>query len=106
MAIATLPGLALAEERTSKEQSMAEPTREQIDLNYKAFQEKLPELMKTHAGKFALLHDGEVVAFFDSAGDAYFAGTKMFTGGQSFSIQEVVQQPINLGFFSYAVSQH
>jgi len=55
---------------------MAEPTQEQIEINYKAFQEKLPDLIKSHPGKLALMHDGEVVAFFDTMADAYTAGKK------------------------------
>jgi len=83
---------------------MPEPSREQIDKNYSAFQEKLPELLKTHLGKFALMRDGEILAFFDTASDAYVAATKLLKEDESFSVQEVVGGPINLGYFSYAVS--
>ncbi len=83
---------------------MAEPTQEQIEINYKAFQEKLPDLIKSHPGKLALMHDGEVVAFFDTMADAYTAGKKIYKEDESFSIQEVINVPINLGFFSYAMS--
>lgn len=82
---------------------MPEPTREQIDKNYIAFQQKLPELVKSHLGKFALMRDGEIVAFFDTATDAYTAGTKLFKEDQPFSVQEVISMPVNLGYFSYAV---
>jgi hypothetical protein len=83
---------------------MPEPTKEQIDKNYAAFQEKLPELLKTHPGKFALMRDAEIIAFFDTASDAYVAASKLLKEDQPFSIQEVVGGPINLGYFSYAMS--
>lgn len=108
IAVVSLPGLAIGAEPVSKlvskELPMAEPNREQIDLNYKSFQEKLPELIRDHPGKFALMHDGNIVAFFDTASDAYTAGAKIFgEKDQSFSIQEIISGPVNLGFFSYAV---
>lgn len=83
---------------------MPEPTKEEIERNYIAFQAKLPELIKTHAGKFALMRAGEIIAFFDTAADAYIAATKLLKEDESFSVQEVVQVPVNLGYFSYAMS--
>lgn len=77
--------------------------RQQIDKNYKAFQEKLPSFQADHKGQFALMRDGEVVEFFDTAVDAYKAGKKLYTD-DLFSIQEVIEQPVDLGFYSHAVS--
>lgn len=82
---------------------MANLAKEQIDRNYKAFVDSLPTLLKTHAGKFALMRDGKIVEFFDTARDAYVAGTTIFKDDNLFSIQEVVEVPVNLGFFSHAV---
>jgi hypothetical protein len=76
--------------------------REQVKRNYEAFAQKLPDLLATHRGKFALMHDAEIVEFFDTVGDAYRAGQKLFSD-QDFSIQEVTDSPADLGFFSYAV---
>ena len=41
--------------------------QDQVDRNYNAFVKRLPELMQSHGGKFALMRDGEIVAFFDTA---------------------------------------
>ena len=30
----------------------------EVNRNYEAFMKQLPELMPTHGGKFALMHDG------------------------------------------------
>jgi len=85
---------------------MAESIRQQqVEINYKAFQEKLPSLLTTHRGKFALMRDGQIIDFFDTPRDAYIAGQKIFQQDQLFSIQEVIETPIDLGFFSHAMSQ-
>lgn len=76
---------------------------EQIEKNYKAFEEILPSLLSTHAGKFALMRDGEVVEFYDTARDAFVTGQKLYSDGL-FSVQEVIEAPVNLGFFSHALS--
>ena len=81
---------------------MSEQKQTQVDINYQAFEKKLPELIVTHRGKFALMRDGEIIEFFDTARDAYVAGQKILSDSV-FSIQEIVETPIDLGFFSYAV---
>lgn len=78
--------------------------REIARKNYEAFAKKLPELLPAHRGKFALMRDGEVTEFFDTAGDAYLAGQKLYPDG-GFSVQEVTDVPVDLGFFSHAVPQ-
>lgn len=82
---------------------MSQEHDQQIDKNYTAFIKKLPEILPEKAGKFALMHDGEIVEYFDTARDAYIAGMKLYNDGL-FSIQEITDIPINLGFFSHAVS--
>jgi len=77
----------------------------QVDINYTAFEKKLPSLLPTHGGKFALMRDGEIVEFFDTARDAYAAGQKIFEKDKIFSVQGVTETPINLGFFSYALPE-
>ena len=84
---------------------MQECLRQQVERNYRAFTEKLPSLLASHQGKFALMRDCEIVEFFDTARDAYIAGKKLFNEDQMFSVQEVVETPVDLGFFSHAVSQ-
>ncbi len=83
---------------------MAAKANDQVRRNYDAFVAKLPVLLKSHAGKVALMRDGEIVEFFDTARDAYFAGLRLFEEEGRFSIQEVVEAPVDLGFYSHAVS--
>jgi len=84
---------------------MSDRRREEIERNYRAFQDLLPTLLRTHGGKFALMREGAIVEFFDTAGDAYAAGRKLFESDMLFSIQEVVETPIDLGFFSHAIPE-
>lgn len=71
----------------------------QIDRNYDAFQRTLSALVVHHRDEFALMRDRVVIGFHRSAGDAYRAGLAQFADGL-FSVQEVTDQPIDLGFHS------
>jgi hypothetical protein len=82
---------------------MEQSTESEIKRNYEAFVKQLPELLATRRGKFALMHDGQIVEFYDTAADAYKVGLNDYHEG-NFSIQEVTDSPIDLGYFSYAVS--
>jgi hypothetical protein len=77
-------------------------TQTEVRRNYEAFKRQLPELLKDRRGKFALMHNEQIVEFYDTAADAYKVGIKSFGEG-AFSIQEVTDSPLDLGFFSYAV---
>lgn len=63
--------------------------------NYTAFEEILPELLKTHAGMFSLMRDGRIVQFFHSNDAAANHGEEAFDDG-IFSIFEVSDQLIAL----------
>ncbi len=77
---------------------------EQVRRNFDAFMRQLPELLTTHRGKFALMHDAIIIEFFDTAGDSYRAGQKLYQD-QNFSIQEVTDKSVDLGFFTHALSE-
>jgi hypothetical protein len=76
---------------------------DQVDRNYDAFLKLLPELLKRRPGYFALMHDEEIVEFFDSAAKAVANGLNQFGVGK-YSVQEVKSQAEDLGFYSYAGS--
>jgi hypothetical protein len=75
---------------------------EEIERNLEFFLDKLPELKKQHAGKYALLRSKSIIGFFDTMNDAQLAGSKLYED-DLFSIQRVDEQPISLGYFSNAV---
>ena len=70
--------------------------------NFEALQELLPGLLESHRGKFALMREGKIVEFFDSARDAALYGQKEFEDGL-FSIQEITDQVVDLGYYGYAL---
>jgi hypothetical protein len=70
-----------------------------VEANYQAFEKILPALLPVYAGKFALMRDGQIVELFGTARDAHLAGQKLFED-KPFSIQQVTDVPIDLGFFS------
>lgn len=78
-----------------------DPKTAEVKANFDAFQKQLPELLKTHPGKFAVIRHGEVVEFFDTLGDAARFGGRMFEDDM-YSVQEVTDRRIELGFFSVA----
>ena len=76
--------------------------RAQIDMNYDAFQRSLGSILQSHRDEYALLRDCEIIDFFRSVGDAYRAGLARYPD-RVFSIQEVTDEPIDLGFWSHVV---
>lgn len=74
----------------------------EIDRNLEAFRRLLPGLLDKHRNKYALLHRQEVVEAFDTVRDAAIVGELLYPDGL-FSIQKVVSDPVDLGFFSHAV---
>jgi hypothetical protein len=74
-------------------------TRE-VDRNYDAFVRVLGSILSEHRDEFALMRDAQIVGFFQKPGDANRAGMDCFPDA-IFSIQEVTDEPIDLGFWSH-----
>jgi hypothetical protein len=72
----------------------------EVDRNYDAFVRVLASLLPDHRDEYALMRDGEIVDFFAKPGEANRAGVETFPDG-IFSIQEVTDEPIDLGFWSH-----
>lgn len=79
--------------------------QEEVDRNYDVFRQELPALIKDHRGKYALMKDQKIINFFSSAEDARAAAVA-FIPDNIFSIQQVVDTPIDLGYFNDAVPIH
>lgn len=75
--------------------------RMEVDRNYDAFMKVLGSILADHRDQNALMKDGRIVGYFDRPGDAYRAGLVRFPDG-IFSIQEVTDEPIHLGYWSHA----
>lgn len=74
----------------------------EVDRNYDAFEAALPSLLPDKRGQFALLRGGTIVHLYASEGAALMAGRQLFDDGL-FSVQEVTDRPVDLGFFSHAI---
>lgn len=77
-----------------------DPQRAEVDRNYDAFTRSLGGILTAHRDQFALMRDGSIVAYFDKPGDAYREGVSRYPD-MIFSIQEVTDEPIDLGFWSH-----
>jgi hypothetical protein len=75
----------------------------EVDANYDYFLRHLGEFLTDHAGRYAVLKDRKVVDFFDQPGEAYRFARESIPDGV-FSIQEVTDEPIDLGFFSHVAN--
>jgi hypothetical protein len=56
------------------------------------FETKKAELLKTHEGKFALIHGDQFVDAFDTAENAYDEGVKQF-GKEPFLVKKISPDP-------------
>ena len=74
--------------------------RIEVDRNYDAFARALGSIIPAHRDQFALMRSGSIVAYFDKPGDAYREGVSRYAD-RVFSIQEVTDEPIDLGFWSH-----
>lgn len=77
--------------------------QEEVDANYEAFQKMLPSISSENRDKFALMKSGKILGFYTSAQDARTAAAAFIKDGL-YSIQQVTDSPINLGYFTHAVS--
>jgi hypothetical protein len=74
--------------------------RAEVDHNYDAFVRILRDIIPDHRDQLALMRNGEIVGYFDTPAEANQAGCAKFPDG-IFSIQEVTDEPIDLGFWSH-----
>ena len=79
--------------------------QEEVDRNYEAFQEMLPTIIGAYREKFALMKNTKVLGYYSSAEDARISASTFITDGL-FSIQQVSDVAISLGYFSNAVPIH
>ena len=77
--------------------------RREVNENYDAFSRSLAGLLPDHLGQYAVLRSRQIVDFFTSPAEAYRYGLSAY-GPIGFSIQEVTEEPIDLGFFSHVAS--
>ena len=79
-----------------------EKQEEEVENNFIFFQDKLKNILPENRGKFALIKNQEIVDFFETREDASKAGRIAYQD-KIFSIQEVTEEVIDLGYYSHAV---
>jgi hypothetical protein len=79
----------------------SERQREEVDRNYDAFVRMLAAILPEHRDQLALMKGGRVVGYYATPRDALKAANEMIPDG-IFSIQEVTDEPLDLGFWSHA----
>ena len=80
-----------------------EKQQEEVNKNYEVFKEQLPEIIDENIGKFVLMKGGKIIEYYSTDEDAMKAGQLVFSD-KIFSVQEVKDQKIDLGFYSnYAI---
>ena len=72
----------------------------EVERNYDAFVRALGGIIADHRDQLVLMRDGRIIDFFDRPADALRGGMERFPDG-IFSIQEVTDEPIDLGFWSH-----
>jgi len=77
-----------------------ERQKQQVDSNYDAFVRLLGSILEDHRDQLALMRDGKIVGFFDTPKAALQAANSMFPD-EIFSLQEVTDEAIDLGFWSH-----
>ncbi len=74
----------------------------EIERNLEVFKARLPSLLESQKGRYALMRHGEIVGFYDTIRDAQVTGGKFYDDGL-FSVQKVTREAANLGYYSYAM---
>lgn len=80
---------------------MAHALEMEIDRNFVYFLHHITHFVDQHKGKFALLRGEAVISFHDTLLSAEEQAAQHFADGL-FSIQEVNDEPVDLGFYTYA----
>jgi hypothetical protein len=75
--------------------------KKEVEANYKAFVDLLPQLLAAHRDQFALMKGGKILSFYSSPIDAR-AAAEAFINDKLYSIQKVTDVPVDLGYFSHA----
>lgn len=77
-----------------------ERQKAEVDRNYDIFMRMLADLLLEHRDEYALMHDGRVVGFFEKPRELLETAEALFPD-DVYSIQEVTDEPIDLGFWSH-----
>ena len=84
---------------------MAHTVEVEIERNYAAFKDIISDLLaEKNEGSYALMRDQRLQGIYSTAGAAARAGYAKYRD-QPYSVQLISDEPVDLGFFSYALNQ-
>jgi hypothetical protein len=75
----------------------------EVDQNLEFFLREMPSLPASVRGKFALLRHQSITGYYDTVVDALSVGNLTYPD-KMFSIQQVTNAAVDLGYYSHAVS--
>jgi hypothetical protein len=75
--------------------------QDEIERNRAFFVEELPKIPAAQRGKFALIRRQEIIGYYDTPMDAVTAARQF--DDQMYSVQEVTDFTVNLGYYSNAL---
>ena len=75
---------------------------EEIEKNYQFFKRILPQIKTDHIDEFVLIRHQKIIAFYPTIIEAQIDAVRKYPDNL-FSVQEVRNKPVELGFFRYAV---
>lgn len=81
----------------------SERQQREVDQNYDAFMAVLGSILVEHRNELALMRDREIVGYFKTPRELLVAASERFPDG-IFSVQEVTDEPLDLGFWSHVGS--
>ena len=82
--------------------SDADRRSKEVEANYEAFVALLPTIIDRHKGQYVLMKNKRILDYFSTAIEAWTAG-ELMVQDKLFSIQEVTDVPVDLGYFFHAV---
>ncbi len=77
--------------------------QQEIDGNFDAFQRVVHRYLPDNQGQWALMRHGEVASLHPTAGAAEDVGMQRYDD-DLFSVQEITNEVVDLGFFSHVVA--
>ena len=76
---------------------------QEMRKNLDAYEEKKNELELDHSGKFAVMHNGELVDIYNDEQDAYKSACARFGLGK-FVLKHIGGRPISLGMYTICIN--
>jgi hypothetical protein len=92
----------MAARNETRIQMITHDREQELETNFAEFEKLLPTFQAQDNGKYVLMRYGKTVNIFDSNKDALIFAQAQFSDGM-YSIQQITNKVMDLGYFSYAM---